>query len=78
MPFTAIHPVFSNKIFLYHFTNRVATKIILNPVHDKMTRFEMKLKRRFLPKNNRLVISVWNKEKFQLSGDHITFYFVAE
>ena len=38
-------------------------KILLNPAHDRMTRFEMKLKRKFLSENNRWVISVWNKGK---------------
>lgn len=38
-----------------------SVKVILNPIHDRMTRFEMKLKREFLSKNNRVVISVWNK-----------------
>jgi hypothetical protein len=35
----------------------------LNSGHDRMTRFEMPLKRRFLSQNNRWVISVWNKGK---------------
>jgi len=39
------------------------TKIILNPIHDKMTRFEMRLKRKFLSKGDRIVVSVWNKGK---------------
>jgi hypothetical protein len=39
------------------------TNIILNPVHDRMTRFEMKLKRQFLSEKSRWVISVWNKGK---------------
>jgi hypothetical protein len=43
-------------------------RIILNPVHDRMTRFEMKLKRRFLSENGRLVVSVWNKGKKDKSG----------
>ena len=42
--------------------------IILNPIHDRMTRFEMKLKRRFLSENNRWVISVWNKGKKDRNG----------
>lgn len=37
--------------------------VILNPVHDRMTRFEMKLKRQFLSENGRWVVSVWNKGK---------------
>lgn len=39
------------------------TKIILNPVHDKMTRHEMKKKREVLSEKGRVVISVWNKGK---------------
>lgn len=35
--------------------------VILNPIHDRMTRFEMKLKRRFLSQKGRWVVSVWNK-----------------
>jgi hypothetical protein len=44
------------------------TKVILNPIHDKMTRFEMKLKRAFLSQNNKAVISVWNKGKTDSRG----------
>ena len=36
-------------------------QIILNPGHDRMTRFEMPLKRQHLSQNNRWVLSVWNK-----------------
>jgi hypothetical protein len=42
--------------------------IVLNPVHDRMTRFEMNLKREFLSRNNRWVISVWNKGKQDKNG----------
>ena len=42
--------------------------IILNPIHDRMTRFEMKLKRQFLSENNRWVVSVWNKGKKDRNG----------
>ncbi len=42
--------------------------IILNPVHDRMTRFEMKLKRQFLSEKGRWVISVWNKGKQDKNG----------
>lgn len=41
---------------------------ILNPVHDRMTRFEMNLKRAFLSRNDRWVISVWNKGKLDKNG----------
>jgi len=42
--------------------------VVLNPIHDRMTRFEMKLKRQFLSENNRWVISVWNKGKEDRNG----------
>ncbi|SHN51940.1 hypothetical protein [Desulfovibrio litoralis] len=42
--------------------------IILNPIHDKMTRFEMVLKRAFLSQNGRTVLSVWNKGKIDRNG----------
>jgi len=37
--------------------------VILNPIHDRMTRFEMIKKRKFLSRNGRWVVSVWNKGK---------------
>ena len=37
--------------------------IILNPIHDYMLRPEMKLKREYLSRSERWVISVWNKGK---------------
>ncbi|MDL2216274.1 hypothetical protein LJB81_00905 [Desulfovibrio sp. OttesenSCG-928-M14] len=43
-------------------------QVILNPVHDKMTRFEMMMKRRFLSEGGRWVISVWNKGKRDCNG----------
>lgn len=42
--------------------------IVLNPIHDRMTRFEMKLKKQFLSENGRWVISVWNKGKQDKNG----------
>ena len=42
--------------------------VILNPVHDRMTRFEMNLKRRFLSEHGRWVISVWNKGRKDRNG----------
>jgi len=42
--------------------------LILNPIHDRMTRFEMKLKRQFLSKKHRWVISVWNKGRYDKNG----------
>ena len=43
-------------------------EVILNPIHDRMTRFEMKLKRKFLSENDRWVVSVWNKGKVDKNG----------
>ncbi len=43
-------------------------KVILNPIHDRMTRFEMKLKRKFLSEKDRWVVSVWNKGKKDKNG----------
>jgi hypothetical protein len=37
--------------------------VILNPVHDRMSRFEMMMKRRFLSEGGRWVVSVWNRGK---------------
>jgi hypothetical protein len=42
--------------------------VILNPVHDRMTRFEMNLKRSFLSEKGRWCISVWNKGKEDGNG----------
>lgn len=46
-----------------------SVNVILNPIHDRMTRFEMKLKRAFLSKNNRIVISVWNRGRKDKNGN---------
>lgn len=46
----------------------INVNIILNPIHDRMTRFEMKLKRNFLSEKRRWVISVWNKGKQDKNG----------
>lgn len=43
-------------------------KVILNPVHDRMTRFEMVRKREFLSRGGRWVVSVWNKGKRNKNG----------
>ena len=42
--------------------------VILNPIHDRMTRYEMKLKRAFLSENGKWVISVWNKGRKNING----------
>jgi len=38
-------------------------RVVLNPVHDYMTRYEMREKRRFCSRHGRTVVSVWNKGK---------------
>ena len=43
-------------------------KVILNPIHDRMTRHEMKLKREYLSRHNRWVLSVWNKGRSDKNG----------
>jgi len=43
-------------------------RIIINPIHDKMIRYEMKEKRKFLSENDRWVVSVWNKGKEDKNG----------
>ena len=35
--------------------------VVLNSGHDRMTRFEMKRKRKFFSEHGRWTISVWNK-----------------
>ncbi len=58
-----IHDTFGLRKAIPHNVN-----VIVNPIHDRMTRFEMKLKRQFLSQNNRWVISVWNKGKQDKNG----------
>ena len=43
-------------------------QVILNPVHDRMNRFEIMMKRRFLSEGGRWVISVWNRGKRDKNG----------
>jgi hypothetical protein len=38
-------------------------KFVFNPLHDYMTRYEMKKKRGYYSKNKRAVITVWNQGK---------------
>jgi hypothetical protein len=37
------------------------TRVILNPIHDYMVRYEMREKRRYFSRNGRTVVSVWNQ-----------------
>ena len=54
----------------FHFRKAIPPEasIILNPIHDRMTRPEMRLKRAFLSRKGRWVISVWNKGKVDKNG----------
>ena len=42
--------------------------VIVNPQHDKTTRFEMPLKRAYLSKGGRLAVTVWNRGKVDSGG----------
>lgn len=45
------------------FNERLASlgmRVVLNPIHDYMRRYEMKEKRRYFSANGRWVVSVWN------------------
>lgn len=48
----------------YGFCDRlkeISPRVVLNPIHDYMTRYEMKEKRRYYSRNGRVVVSVWNQ-----------------
>ena len=50
----------------YDFATRLkdmGIRLILNPIHDYMRRYEMREKRRYFSRENRTVVSVWNKGK---------------
>lgn len=47
---------------------RTLAPIILNPIHDYMTRYEMREKRRFFSLKGHTVISVWNQGKRHAEG----------
>ena len=40
-------------------------RVVLNPIHDYMRRYEMKLKRRYYSLDGRATISVWNQGKLK-------------
>lgn len=42
-------------------------RLIVNPIHDRMTRFEMAMKRQYLSKG-RWLVSVWNKGRVDAAG----------
>lgn len=50
----------------YQFVERLResdVRLVLNPIHDYMTRYEMRKKREFYSRGGRTVISVWNRGK---------------
>jgi hypothetical protein len=53
-------------------------RLILNPVHDYMTRPEMKKKRRFYSQGGRIVVSVWNRGRGKESWRPWTAYHDGE
>jgi len=50
-------------------------KIILNPIHDFMRRYEMKKKREIFSRRGRYIISVWNHGKKRESSEPWTVFF---
>jgi hypothetical protein len=55
----------------YGYLHRIpdTVELFLNPIHDRMTRFEMPMKMKFLSQNNRWTVSVWNKGKKDKNGN---------
>ncbi len=49
-------------------------RLILNPIHDYMRRYEMKEKRRYYSRGGRTVVSVWNQGKGRESALPWTVY----
>ena len=43
-------------------------EVVLNAVHDRMSRFEMVKKRSYLSEGKRVVLSVWNSGKADING----------
>lgn len=50
-------------------------RVVFNPLHDYMRRYEMKKKRAYYSKNQRMVISVWNKGKGKESAIPWTVFY---
>lgn len=56
----------------FHFLDRMnelGIRVVLNPIHDYMTRYEMREKRRLYSTNGRTVVSVWNQGKGKEARD---------
>jgi len=53
-------------------------RVIFNPLHDYMTRYEMKKKRAYYSKNQRMVITVWNMGKGRESSIPWTVFYNGE
>ena len=54
------------------------SRVILNPIHDYMTRYEMREKRRFYSLKGRTVLSVWNKGRGKESWLPWTVFYDGE
>lgn len=50
------------------YLDREKIRFILNPLHDYMKRYEMKDKRAYLSRNERTVVTVWNRGRFLGKG----------
>jgi hypothetical protein len=50
-------------------------RVVFNPLHDYMTRYEMKKKRAYYSKNQRMVITVWNMGRGKESSIPWTIFY---
>ena len=57
------------------FLRDMGVRLVLNPVHDYMSRHEMRKKRRYYSLGGRAVISVWNQGKKRESRQPWTVYY---
>lgn len=55
--------------------SELGIKVILNPVHDYMRRYEMKEKRRYFSTDRRVVVSVWNRGRGSESSQPWTAFY---
>lgn len=53
-------------------------RVVFNPLHDYMTRYEMKKKRAYYSKNQRMVITVWNMGRGRESSIPWTVFYNEE
>ncbi|MCK4659203.1 MAG: hypothetical protein KAV82_06735 [Phycisphaerae bacterium] len=50
----------SDPFHVRHHLAKLGVSVVLNPIHDRMSRWEMPMKRAFLSRPDRTVVSVWN------------------